>query len=153
MNYLRNQQLNLWLIGSLIQKKKQTYQVSSLLSQAKEVQRQLQNSSAKRITKKSNPRTRARHLSKKRLITSLNTQIQDYSSTVHRLSIALEEITSFKQDTARVLGDKYSSKEHSILALQEELISLKADNAKKTAELDSMGSFALDLKMTYIMLD
>ena len=134
------------LVNWLTYPHKRTYQVSSLLSQAQEYQKQHHIFEQNGLLEYQVQSLKKDVSQKNTLIASLNSQVQDYASTVRRLSIALEEITSFKQDTARILGDNIHQKEHAILRLQEEHMSLKAEVAKKTAELDAMEKLSARLE-------
>ena len=126
------------LVNWLTYPQKRTHQVSSIITQAEEYQKQRRILEKNELLHHQIQSTQQDLSQKNELISALNSQLQDYASTVHRLSIALEEIASFKQDTARVLGDDVHQKEQHILKLQEEVTTLTADNTKKTAELIAM---------------
>ena len=134
------------LANWLLSPKKRTVQRSSLLAQAQELQEERKFEEKNKSLSHHVQSLSQECVQKNELIATLNKQTQDYSSTVHRLSLALEEIASFKQDTARVLGDSLHQQQHQISTLQEELTTLKADNAKKTAELQAMEQLRIRLE-------
>ena len=134
------------LVNWLLSPKKRSTQRSSLFAQAQELQEQRKIEETNNILRHQIQSLSQECAQKNELISTLNKQTQDYSSTVHRLSTALEEIASFKQDTARVLGDSLHQQQHQISTLQEELTTLKADNAKKTAELQAMEQLRIRLE-------
>lgn len=80
-----------------------------------------------------------RETSEKRAENSqLNTQIQQLTSTVARLTRAIDEVAGFKREAVAVLGGEASRAQQSLEEAQREITILRADLSKKSAELHAM---------------
>ena len=75
---------------------------------------------------------------KNTLIALLNAQLQSHTSSMLQLAQSIENISSFKNNIAQVMGDALHQQRDSNQNLQDEIALLKADNAKKSAELTAM---------------
>lgn len=134
------------LMNWLASPQKRTHQVSSLLIQAEEQQRQFQILEKQEILQYQLQVAKQELADKNELILTLNTEVRSSISSIERISIALEQVTSFKQDTAQVLGNNLHQKEQLLLQMQAKNSSLEADIAKKTAEIEEMGRLTTRLE-------